>query len=77
MRLFLFGSFCGVLVACGAALVPPPSRALCYAMADLRAQARVDRECAGAPDAGGVDLSACPARDDIMSELQRAQEACK
>jgi len=61
--------------ACSAAL-PPPSRALCYAVADARAQERVDAECR-VGDAGAVLFAECPAHDEIMAELQRAQEACK
>jgi hypothetical protein len=61
-------------VACSAAL-PPASRALCYAAADLYAQARVDRECR-IGDAG-VDISECPSRDEILEEFQKSQEACK
>ena len=61
-------------LACGAAQVPP-GRALCYAAADMRAQARVDAECR-IGDAG-VSFSECPAHDEIMSQLQREQEACK
>lgn len=61
--------------ACSAAVAPPPSRALCYALADLRAQARVDRECR-AGDAG-TDISTCATHDDILAQLQREQEACQ
>lgn len=61
------------LVACSAAL-PPASRALCYAAADLHAQSRVDAECR-IGDAG-VDLAECPAQDEILAELQKAQESC-
>lgn len=61
------------LVACSAA-IPPASHALCYAVADLNAQVRVDSECR-IGDAG-VDISECPSRDEILEELQAAQEAC-
>ncbi len=64
-----------LLCACSAAIAPPPSRALCYAMADLHAQARVDRECR-IGDAG-VDIASCPAHDEILAQLQKDQEACK
>ena len=60
--------------ACSAAL-PPPSRTLCYAAADLRAQERVDRECR-IGDAG-VSFAECPAHDDIMAQLKRDQEGCR
>ncbi|MES2384531.1 MAG: hypothetical protein V4593_08275 [Pseudomonadota bacterium] len=62
------------LCGCGAAL-PPPSRAACYAIADVRAQYRVDAECS-LGDAG-VPFAECPAHDDILASLQRDQEACK
>ena len=67
-----------LLAHCGCAaanLVPPPARALCYAAADLRAQARVDAECR-IGDAG-VAFAECPAHDEIMDELASAQRACK
>jgi hypothetical protein len=64
-----------VLSGCSAAL-PPPSRVVCYAVADVRAQARVDAECGGAGDAG-VPFAQCPAHDSIIAELKAAQEACK
>jgi hypothetical protein len=60
-----------LLTACGGLQLPPPDRALCYAAADLRAQARVDAECPGIP------LSECPAQDSIMADLQKDQEACR
>lgn len=63
------------LCACSASQTPPPARLLCYAVADRAAQARVDAECR-IGDAG-VDFAECPAREEIMSELQAAQEACK
>lgn len=60
------------LVGCSSSLPPlPPARALCYAVADQRAQARVDAECSG------VKFAECLEHDDIMAELQRSQEACK
>lgn len=71
MRVALVALF---LVACSAA-IPPASRAVCYAAADLQAQVRVDRECR-IGDAG-VDLSECPARDEILDALQKAQESCQ
>jgi hypothetical protein len=52
-----------------------PSRGLCYAAADQAAQARVDQECA-VGDAG-VPFAECPAHDEIMAQLQAAQEACE
>jgi hypothetical protein len=61
-------ALCAVLVACSAAL-PPPGRAACYALADQRAQARVDAECPG-------EFAECPAAQDIIEQLQREQEAC-
>jgi hypothetical protein len=61
------------LVACSAAL-PPASRALCYAAADLHAQSRVDSECR-IGDAG-VDFAECPSQQEILDELQKAQESC-
>jgi hypothetical protein len=69
-------------LACGAAqLAPPPGRAVCYALADARAQARVDAECRGAqsaPDAGAPAAFAdCPAHDSIMASLESDQAACK
>lgn len=61
-----------LVCGCSSALPPlPADRALCYAVADRRAQARVDAECGG-----GVSFAECPAHDDIMAELQRSQEAC-
>jgi hypothetical protein len=69
----LFGL--SLIPACSAALpAPPPSRALCYAAADQRAQARVDAECA-IGDAG-VPFSECPARDEILASLKADQEGC-
>ena len=52
----------------------PPSRALCYAAADLRAQERFDRECR-IGDAG-VPFSECPAAPAIDAQLRQEQEAC-
>ncbi len=70
-------ALCAALMACSAALsaVPPPSRAVCYALADQRAQARVDAKCR-VGDAG-VPFQECPAATDILEQLQREQEACK
>lgn len=70
MRALVVLALCG----CGAAL-PPPSRALCYAAADQRAQARVDHECR-IGDAG-VAFAECPAHDDIMAQLAADQQECK
>ncbi len=61
--------------ACSAAPIPPAGRALCYVVADRNAQARVDAECR-IGDAG-VDISECPARDDILAELKADLGACK
>lgn len=63
-----------LLCGCGAAL-PPPSRALCYANADQKAQRAVDKECR-IGDAG-VKFSECPSHDEIMAQLRRDQEACQ
>jgi hypothetical protein len=55
-------------LACGVAAVPP-ARAVCYAAADRRAQARVDAECKDG-------FAACPARDDILAQLAADQAGC-
>lgn len=69
MRLALVGL---VLLGCGGALPDvSPSRALCYAGADVRAQKRVDTECVG------VAFAVCPAHDAILAELRSDQEACR
>lgn len=69
-----FVAACGV--ACGAAVpVPPPGRALCYAVADQRAQARVDAECR--IGAASVPFSQCPAHDEILAALRAELKECK
>jgi hypothetical protein len=60
-----------LLTACGGSLMTPPDRALCYAAADLRAQARVDAECPTGP------FSECPGFQSILDELRQSQEACR
>jgi hypothetical protein len=62
---------CAALLGCGAVQMPPADRALCYAAADVRAQARVDAECKG------VVFAVCPAHDSILAQMQSEQEACK
>jgi hypothetical protein len=74
---FLFTGLLVFVVGCGAAApyAPAPQTALCYAVADRNAQARVDTECR--VSATEVDISTCASRDSIMAELKAAQEACK
>jgi hypothetical protein len=70
--------FFAVLIwGCGAATpaAVSPSRAVCYAAADMRAQERADTECRLGDTF--VPFAECPSYPDIMSELQRSQEACK
>jgi hypothetical protein len=62
------------VAGCSAAL-PPVDRAACYAVADVRAQQRVDTECS-IGDAG-VPFSECPAHDGILAQLKADQEGCK
>jgi hypothetical protein len=70
-RAVILAALCG----CSAAQLPPPARALCYAAADQRAQVRVNAECSIAD--AGVAFAECPAHDEIMTQLQLEQEACK
>jgi hypothetical protein len=80
VRVVLLGAL-ALLYGCSGSPLPPPGRAVCYALADARAQARVDAECRGAqsaPDAGAPAAFAdCPAHDSIMASLESDQAACK
>jgi hypothetical protein len=68
------------LMGCGAgqlpAALPPPERALCYAVADQNAQRRVDLECVGNGDVS-VPFLQCPARDSILAQLRADLKECK
>jgi hypothetical protein len=69
---------CLLALGCGTQLppsVPSPGRALCYASADQRAQARVNAECKDA--SGAVHFATCTTKDAIMAEQKTAQEACQ
>ena len=68
MRILLLAT----ALACGPSLDQIRVRELCYTRAEAAAQARVDRECYAA----GQPFAACPARPDILAQLQREQEAC-
>jgi hypothetical protein len=73
VRLALFAV---LALGCGAALpLPTPGRAICYAVADQRAQERVDAECRAGELK--VPFDECPAAQDIMAQLQREEEECK
>jgi hypothetical protein len=69
-------AFTGLLVlvavaaGCGASLEQLRGREDCYFRAESDAQVRVDNECSDG-------FAACASRDDIMAQLQKAQEACK
>ncbi len=61
--------FVWLTIGCGLSAAQVRERDLCYERAEAAAQKRVDDEC---PES----FAACPARDDIMAQLKRDQEAC-